>query len=144
VDAGSEQATLKIISPTTDEEWRNDRQESPRNDLCIQSILWVHFFIIDDHVTIPGTSWSHNGVPNVSAGVCSNELTKGIDGAKPSARSTITFEDQRGDGNIHARSYVTAEKSGGRTGVDEEWAAVRIVKAGSKGSGIDGASGAPR
>jgi hypothetical protein len=108
--------------------------------LCIQSILWVHFLIINDHVTIPGATRSHNGVPNGSAGVRGDELAEGIDGAKPSTRFPRTLENQGRDGDIDTRFYVTTEKSRGWSGINEEWATGGIVESRDQRGGIDGSS----
>jgi len=99
--------------------------------------LWVHLLVIYDHVAVPGTSGGYEIIPNDSAGICSDELTEGIDGTKTSTRFSRTLENQRGDGEVDARFYVTAEKGSERASVDEEWAAGGIVKAGGNGSGVD-------
>jgi len=138
VGASGKDAALEIISSTADEERRDDRQKSPGNDLCIEPVLRVHFLIIDDHVTIPGATWSHNGVPNGSAGVRSDELTESIDGAKASTRFPRTLKDQRRNGEIDARFYMTAEKSRGWSGINKEWATGGIVKARGQRGGING------
>jgi len=105
--------------------------------LGVQPDLWIHFLIIDDHVTIPGATRSHDRVPNGSAGVRSDELTESIDGTKASARFPRTLKDQRRDGKIDARFYVTAEKSRGWSGINQEWATGGIVKSRGKRGGID-------
>jgi hypothetical protein len=71
-------------------------------------------------------------------------LTEGIDGTKTSTGFARTLEDQRGDGEVDARFYVTAEKGSERASVDEEWAARGIVEAGGNRGGIDRASRASR
>jgi hypothetical protein len=106
--------------------------------------LRVHFLIIDDHVTIPGATRSHNGVPNGSAGFSSDELTEGIDGSKTGTRFSRALENQRRDGKIDARLYVTAEKSRGWSGINKEWATGGIVEARGKRCGVNGSSGASR
>lgn len=135
--ASSEHSTFEKICPTTNEEWRYDGQEGPGDDLCVWSFLWVHLLVIYDHVAIPGTSGGHEVIPNVSAGICSDELTEGIDGTKTSTRFSRTLENQRGDGEVDARFYVTAEKGSERASVDEEGAAGGIAKARGNGSGVD-------
>jgi hypothetical protein len=52
-------------------------QEDPSDDLSlsIRPVLWIHFLVIDDHVTSRG----HESVPGISARVGDDELTKGID-----------------------------------------------------------------
>ena len=106
--------------------------------------MWIHFLIIDDHVTVPGTTGRHKCVPSESAGLSGDELTEGIDGAKTSAWFSRTFEYQGRDSKVYAPLYVGAQKSGSGTSVDKERAANRIVEAGSDGGRVDRARGATR
>jgi hypothetical protein len=106
--------------------------------------LRVHLLVIYDYVAIPGASGGHKVVPNVSAGICSDELTESIDGTKTSTRFSGTFENQRGDGKVNARFHMTSEESGERAGVDEEWAAGGIVETRGDRGGINRASRASR
>ena len=106
--------------------------------------MWIHFLIIDDHVTVPGTTRRHKCVPSESAGLSSDELTESIDGAKTSAWFSRTLEYQGRDGKIYARLDMGAQKSGGGTSVDEEWAANRIVEAGTDRCRVDRTRGTAR
>jgi hypothetical protein len=104
----------------------------------------VHLLVIYNHVTIPGTSGGHKFTPNGSADICGDKLTEGIDRTKTGTRFSGTFENQGGDGDVDTRFDVTSKESGERAGVNEKWAAGRIVEARGNRGRIDRASGASR